>query len=250
MKFGDDIFVNRAQSHAAISILYPQVRRNELTQLLQRLDLSKGHRVCDFQAAGGFLSYGILESQQNVNLTMVEPSASLAEHIEVPGAVICSPLLAVPRPTGFFDRLGCLAGLHHEERPLLPIFEIYRLLNHGGLAVVAEVEANSTPARWLNEFVDKHTTNGHEGRFVSFGEMSSTFKAAGFQSVVEEKLDVPWYFSDTRQMLLFVRAIFGLYSVPDAVLTEALSHYFKLTLGSGPIEMAWSLIYCSGRKVV
>ena len=112
----------------------------------------------------------------------------------------------------------------------------------------ADVRQGSRVARWLNDFVDRHNPEGHDGKFFHEGEMAQLFNAAGFTGVLEETVRYTWNFDSVERMIWFCRTLFGIAADGDTILkgiTEILGYQRRR---DGAVHMNWELIRAVGRK--
>lgn len=228
---------------------FPEARRVELDQLLALVTLFPGMTVLDLQAAGGFVAdevHRILAGQ--VQCLCIEPSAVLRARINPVHQAFAD---SVDHLQSIRDRscdlvLG-LAGLHHSALIARTLAEVYRVLRPDGVFAVCDIEAQSPIAKWLNEFVNVHSPQGHRGKFLSAQELQSALSATGFKGVEVARREVPWRFGDERAAQNFLRGLFGL-RCDSAQLKIGMAEYLECaTLPTG-YTVGWSLLYARGIK--
>jgi len=238
-----------AISDDAVMAEFPNARRLERDTLLSMVDVRSGAVVVDLQAAGGYLSDAIYEVLNgNAQCICVEPTPQLNKRIRDVHRVCIDPLdrLQSIQDESVDVVLG-LAGLHHSPMPACTLLESFRILKPGGQFAVCDVERESAMAKWLNEYVDTNTSNGHKGWFFKPGEILGQLEAAGFDAVVEEKRYVPWVFERQTHMVRFFRGLFGLQASAQQV-EAAIHRYLNVRFADGQILVDWYLIYASATK--
>lgn len=115
--------------------------------------------------------------------------------------VICAPTSAVPIKDNFADVVAILVGLHHRSDRAAIFTEARRILKPGGRIVVAEVQAGSTTAAYLD------SVPMHRGLYPV--SLAAEMAAAGFVDCVEDVVDCPWVFDSEEQARAYVEALFA-----------------------------------------
>jgi SAM-dependent methyltransferase len=229
--------------HRAAEETAPDARLEERDAALARLQLTDKHVVCDVPAWGGYFSRGVVNPARVICL---DPTPAI---VNCPGAkVIGSGPLEHSLRTASVDRLVSLVGLHHHPRPQMYVKESFRVLRSTGVAVFSEVLAASPVAVFLNEDVDRYAQRGHKGIFLPVGGLASLLTTAGFQSVVEEVVNLKWRFDNTLQMTRFVMRLFAMVKATDMQVQTALEKCFTITNEGGKVCLPWPLVYGVGVK--
>lgn len=238
-------------SDRRVTAQFGAVRANERDTLLSLVRLRPGMTVLDVQAAGGYLSDEVHRRLEGrVTCVCLEPSADLRAGLNPAFRAIDNPVEEFPDVAdASIDLVLGLAGLHHSESHAATLRECHRVLRPGGELAMCDVEAGSHVATWLNDYVDRHNTAGHRGRFPAAGAMAAQLEALGFDRVRESARDVPWVFPDRRDIPVFFKALFGLTPALEEI-DRAMDRYFSLQSTPHGIELGWTLLYASGRKPV
>lgn len=228
---------------------YPNARDAELQALLNLAPLFPGCSVVDIQAAGGYLSDGIYnELHGNVELICIEPEKALNQRLNPNYRVVEDKVEKWSSiESGTVDIVVGLAGLHHSQDQQSTVDEAFRVLKAGGFFAICDVIDDSPVANWLNDYVDKYSVNGHQGDFLSVGEIRSLMKTSGFNNLRESIESVPWMLPDTEHVALFFKGLFGLKPSVEEVQT-AIRQYFNLLEGENFTKVPWQLIYALGQK--
>ncbi len=244
-----DSFARRHAHFAAANASHPDARRAERDHLLDLIDPRPGARICDLQSASGFVARGIRERWgETVQVVSVEPSPSLARTLPPADRPVNASLEALPLVGECTDFVVSLAGTHHSPDLASIAREAWRVLRPGGVCALCEVERGTPMDRWLNEFVDSWTSDGHDGHFVAPGELSEALHAAGFVGVREERAAVPWRFSSVEEMVTFCRTLFGLGRATPEVVLEGIHKHLELDERESLVVLEWSLLYARAER--
>lgn len=243
------IFNRRGHHYTDAVKRHAAARKRERDVLLDFLAARAGETILDAPAGGGYVADGIralLGDQSKV--VCVEPAERFAAAIDPAFEVLVAPLEATPLPDASCDAVASLAGLHHFSDKLPVYLEWFRLLKGGGRVVVADVEAETPPARFLNVYVHRHTPDGHEGFFLRPGDLTRDLERVGFERVEEQHVAVPWIFPDELHMAEFCHSLFCLTGTTPAAVADELSRWIDLERIPDGIQMNWSLRYAIARR--
>lgn len=239
------LFDARGALYSLANRMFPEARAEEARQLFSQLDLAADAGWLDISAGGGYLSARALEEGLPPARASCDGSfvfLSTSSRLERASVARAE---ALPFADGAFSGAACLAALHHSEEPERLVAELLRVTRRGGRAAIGDVVAESAAARFLNGFVDRHTEQGHRGRFFHPAQLAGFFAAAGGSQVRSCRVEVPWVFAKQAEALLFARQLFGLApDVSDAELAEAL-RWLGAPVEEGPVRIAWSMAFAS-----
>ena len=234
------IFEARGLAHDEAFRRYPMACRDECRAILELASPRAGETLLDAPSAGGFLSWHI--DVPGLRVVAADPSPVL--HSLCRQRVADShlaPLWKLPLADGQVDVIVCLAGLHHEPRLQDVFTEFWRLLRPGGRLAIAEVEAGSAPGDFLNGFVHRHNSHGHQGMFVD-DRYRHGLAGAGFAIGSDHESCYHWKFESRLAMADCLRLMFGIDQASPQQIIDAVEQTLGTDeLSDGQTGMRWSL---------
>ncbi len=239
------LFDQRGDLYSRANRLYPEARAEEAATLLSYLALSAGARWLDVSAGGGYLSERA--RAQGLPPARFSCDGSLAFLLSGGGSASGCVAAAerLPFPDGRFAAAASLAALHHSEDPRAACRELLRVTSRAGRAVLGDAAAGSETARFLNSFVDRHTSSGHRGRFYSPEELEGFFAAAGGRDARGVQARLFWRLPSRADAVVFFRSLFGLVpSTTDSEIEEALNDLGAASK-EGTFAIPWTMNYAS-----
>ena len=225
-----EIFAERGNHYHAAMLRFPRARDAEFDALFSARPLAAGERILDVPAGGGYLARRVPAGVEVVGLELTEGF----------GAGV--PLYARqgPWPHGRFDRAVCLAALHHMDDPFGFLASLSSRLAPGGMLHVADVLQGSPLSGFLDGFVGRYNTTGHEGRYLD--PSAPQWQELG--RVLRRREDpCPWRFPDTGALVAFCAALFGLVDCPADALLDALSRDVGIVADGDGVALQWRLAY-------
>lgn len=205
-----DIFDQRGKLYHQAMMDYPLARQAEFKTVLSELDLGPGLTLCDVPSGGGYLRNFI--SVPGVKLYFVETSKAFAQETEGLSdstPLFCKTIADLPLSDGTVDRVVSLAGLHHIDPQVDFYREAHRILASNGILVLADVQGGSGVDRFLNDFVDQHSSMGHKGIFLT-GQTLIDLKKCGFQIASAQLKSYAWQFPSSTAMAHYCQMLFGI----------------------------------------
>jgi SAM-dependent methyltransferase len=240
---------DRIRLYNEANALCPHARAIERRRLVERLELRPGLAICDVGAGGGYLSDGIREALGGrCHIVCVENSEHFAESLRGAYATVLCSLSRLEVESASFDRVACLAGIHHQHDKARFFHEAYRILRPGGLLAVGDVLDGSAPARFLNEAVDRHSDLGHDGRFLTHGAATAWMEAAGFRDVGEAYETYTWDFPDEPTLTRYCKSLFRMTKAAPTEVERELRSYLGIESDERGARLHWGLLFATGRK--
>lgn len=240
------IFDERGASYHKAMAKYPDVRRNEFIQSLQIADVRPNHTVADFPSGGGYLSSYLDESNLCICIESSQVFADFCKAKALEVSMLSGDTTSLADNS--VDRVVSIAGLHHEENKIPLLSEMCRILKPGGIACVADVEADSSVANFLDTIVNKFTSIGHQGSYFSGGNCTD-FEQAGFNVIQNRLLNYDWVFESIKHMIDYCRLIFGL-EADDQEIISGVEEFLGYTEKDDKILMPWQLMCWDAKREI
>lgn len=247
-----EIFKARGHLYNEAGSQCPEAREAERAALIDRLAPSTGEIIVDAPAGGGYPADGLRRRLGDaVRVICVEPAEHFGAAIQPVFEKRHEPVDRTSLAFDSVDAVASLAGLHHFCDKGTVYQEWWRIITPGGRLVIADVQAATPTAEFLNVFVHENTPGGHEGFFVQPGEWSRDLVDAGFVVVSEELLSVPWRYPDRLTMEKLCHRLFGVSKTDSQSTGRAIDTILGATSdASGGCKMEWQLRYASAFKPV
>jgi SAM-dependent methyltransferase len=241
------IFTRRGADYDSAMRRFPEARREEFAAILDLAAPRPGETLIDLPAGGGYLQDYL--DPDAIHLIAIEPAPVFHALCRTRvGESHLVPLTALPLPDQHADVVLSLAGLHHETRRLEIFREVIRVLRPRGRFAIAEVAANSGPARFLNEFVHQHNPNGHEGLFAD-DDFRAKLTQAGFTVVHDDVVNYHWQFHSQADMAEYLHLLFGLALATHEQIIDGVAQYLGFDLlPDENVRMNWSIRRLLGIK--
>lgn len=227
-------FNNRAHLYSNAIEIYNNVLDEEIMTAIHNLDLKKNDVLLNV-FAGGIPIDKYINKRLNIKYLAFDIHKDF-----ITDSIQQFSFDKIPIQSNSVNKIICLATLHHlniDERNTL-YNEFYRVLKPSGMLVIADVICNSSQAKWLNEFVNKYNSNGHNGLFFTDNDSRLIEKNGFIVDVCINKYN--WNFKDEKCLLNFCRLLFGLdLCTDDNILLNSIKKYLHYNNGKIP----WELIY-------
>lgn len=245
MKSYDELFQFRGSSYDTAMQAFPGARDQEFFQVLRYAMPEAGMVVADVPAGGGYLKQYLPEGAV---WRPHEPCSSFTNHKNLQAEKTDTPLCPLPWEHCEVDVLVSIAGIHHVDDKL-PLFrEFFRVVRPGGKLVISDVAEDSPVAEFLDEYVGKYNSTGHDGVFLN-AETVGKLEEAGwvYDSSAMEKFF--WVFDDRHSMALFCHGLFDICKTePEHTIAEIESRLGVVELSDGRVGMKWELMTVSSVK--
>ena len=82
----------------------------------------------------------------------------------------------------YFDKAVCLGGFHHIENQIQIIKTLYSKMKKDGVLCIGDFADNSPVQQYFDEKIDKITSTGHIGFFLTVSRMVNLGRMAGFRA--------------------------------------------------------------------
>ncbi|MDA0266476.1 MAG: methyltransferase domain-containing protein [Cyanobacteria bacterium] len=237
-----DIFNQRGQRYHQAMVDYPLARQAEFAAVLDLLELSPHSILCDAPSGGGYLRNFI--AVPGVKLYSVETSAAFAQETAGVGdntTLLCKTIADLPLMSGSVDRVVSLAGLHHVDPQIDFYREAQRILVPDGIFVVADVQAGSGVDRFLNGFVDQHSTMGHQGLFLGKHTLAE-LTACGFEIASAQLQSYTWQFPTPVAMARYCQMLFGINQADTPAILDGIQTCVGYEITDTGCQMNWELL--------
>lgn len=235
-----DIFNIRGAAYHQAMQQYPTARDEEFVTMIRLLQPAPGQTIVDMPSGGGYLR-GYLTSD-DIELIAIETTQAFFDQCredETTQARLCE-LSDTGLPDGSVDAVVSIAGLHHVEDRVAVFGEIYRILKDDGKFCIADVEKGSPTDGFLNTFVDKHNSMGHEGLFID-DTFRKNLQQTGFEINIDRSESYCWNFVDADEMIDYCILMFGLDEAEPDQVREGIKKYQGFNVRNGRCRMNWSL---------
>ena len=246
-----DTFAQRGGRYERSMARSPDVRLEEFGAMLRRLRPLAGERVLDVPSGGAYLRPLLPAKVRYVAVDEADQFHQACRGRLRPGdRALRAPAHQLPVASSSCHAVCSVAG-RHPQHDRLPIYrEWYRVLKPGGRVVRADVAEGSAVGAFLNGFVDRYNSQGHDGLFLSDAD-GAALAAAGFRDIHREDVHYHWRFRDAAHVREFCAGLFGLDRVgASGALVRTLVADLGLcvaTDGSGWL-LPWTLRYFAGRR--
>lgn len=209
---------------------YPAARTAEFDQVFAARALAAGETLLDVPAGGGYLARHL---GPHVTVTPLEFTAGFSSDV----AVVAQDSAW---PVDKFDRVVCLAALHHIPDRAAFATRLRGHVRPGGTLHVADVDAASSICDFLDGFVGRYNGTGHTGAYI---DRNVDWLAAGHPVTRNEERACPWVFDSHAQMLDFCMGLFGLEGCSRHDLLDALQCTVGLSEAPDCVRLNWRLRY-------
>jgi hypothetical protein len=139
--------------------------------------------------------------------------------------------------------------MHHVKDKARSLREFQRVLAPSGIAVIADVEEGTDTAGFLNGFVDRFNSMGHDGRFLN-GDFYQSTGASGFRLREVRRPSIHWNFDNRDEMAAFCTQLFGLDLAKMADVQAGIEEYLGCEDTREGVALNWQLSYAILDKAV
>jgi SAM-dependent methyltransferase len=218
---------------------YPDVRSYEFESLISTIDFSNIKNVLDIPSGGGYLKKYL---PKNIELI----SADFSEGFTNENIQLAKPT-QFPYSDNSFDLVLSLSGLHHLDDVPKFVHECLRTLKENGSFVFSDVKRNSPVDFFLNEFVNKYNSLGHNGVFFTENSFNE-FPLLQEKIIRTQYNQYPFVFKDKSEMLCFFSFFFGLDKANENIIYDGIRDILGIKSTERGIEVDWGLIQFEFKK--
>ena len=244
-----DIFNQRGSAYHQGMLKYPLARYEEFKQIIQLAEIKDGNIICDIPSGGCYLSNFI---DRKVKIFSVETSSQFIKYTQTSEnnrVLVCEDLADIPLPQASVDRIISLAGLHHLSDKFAFYQEAYRLLKPGGLFCIADAFHDSKVAKFLNIFVNRHNSMGHQGEFLN-SHTARELEAANFQVIYNSPISYFWQFNSPQAMTKYCQLLFAMDRADELKIIEGIKTYLGYQIKEEKCYMNWELHFIKCRAIL
>ncbi len=227
------IFDARGNLYDAAMRRAPEARRTEFENLMLAHPVKAGDVVIDLPAGGGYLRRHL---PRNVTYAGLE----IAHGFGAPDVPVIEWDEAWPAPPA--DHVFCVAALHHFDDHEAAIGRLLSAAKPGGIVHIADVTADSGVSRFLDGFVGDHNGMGHDGHYLSAGDLPFREKL-----IRCEVCACPWVFENRAELVAFAGGLFGVVDAAPADVEAALEKHVGIADTPRGPALNWSLLYADYR---
>jgi ubiquinone/menaquinone biosynthesis C-methylase UbiE len=232
------IFEKRANDYHYAMQKYPDVRSYEFESLIGNTDFSNIKNVLDIPSGGGYLKKYL---PKNIELI----SADFSEGFTNENIQLANPT-QFTYPDNSFDLVLSLSGLHHLNDVPKFVNECLRVLKQNGSFIFSDVKKDTAVDFFLNEFVNKYNSLGHNGIF--FTENSFNDLPLQEKIIRTQYNQYPFLFKDKSDMLSFFSYFFGLDKANENIIYDGIRDILGVKSTENGLEVDWGLIQFEFKK--
>lgn len=233
------LFQNRANDYHFAMKKFPNVRDNEFNSLIASIDFTEIKEILDVPSGGGYLRNYI---PNYINLK----SADFSEGFIDDSIKLVSPE-KLPFESNIYDAVFSLSGMHHLANVPLFVEECMRVLKNNGTFVFADVQKNTSVDCFLNEFVNKYNSLGHEGDFF-YKDFFINYPTLQSKIIDCQYNEYPFVFKNLEEMTHFFKLFFGLDKASNEIILEGVQDILGIKENNNSIEVNWGLIQFQFKK--
>jgi len=233
------IFIKRANDYHYAMQKYPDARFYEFESLISTTDFSSIKKVLDIPSGGGYLKKHI---PRNIELI----SADFSEGFTNENIQLANPT-QLAYSDNSFDLVLSLSGLHHLNDVPKFIHECLRILKENGSFIFSDVKRDSPVDFFLNEFVNKYNSLGHNGAFFTENSFNE-FPLLQEKIIRTQYNQYPFVFKGKSEMLCFFSFFFGLDKADENIIYDGIRDILGIKSTENGIEVDWGLIQFEFKK--
>jgi SAM-dependent methyltransferase len=237
-----EIFDQRGEAYHRAMVEFPEAREAEFREIIRLADPRPGQVLCDVPSGGGYLQRYI--RIPGCDVTAVETSEAFFRFCSErdAGRAVLSDLDHIALPSRSVDCVISLAGVHHLGDRAAFFREARRILRPGGTFCVADVKAGTATARFLNIFVNRFNSMGHEGMFFD-EDAPAELEAVGFTVLEHYYRPYYWSFARIEDMCRYLTLLLGLDRATPEDVQAGVSRFLGYETANNACRMNWGLLF-------
>ncbi len=252
---------NRGKNYRLANDRIPTARYHEFLQMYFKIAPAQGQIIVECGTGNGFLTIPLAQRVGSEgHVYTLDDSASNLEAVRQKAQELKLNNITfvhlnddyfqtgkLPLDSGLANTVATLATFHHfDEMRKTALKEFQRLLKKDGKIVIGDVEHNTKPQRYFDDFVHHVCSTGHDHRFMTPPSLQMLSYDCGLKIEDWQRLFVPWEFGSTEQMGEFLHTIHdATCSVQESV--AAAERYLGLTRFNDRFVLHWELFFATLR---
>jgi len=233
-----DIFNKRGNSYSYAMNQFPYARHNEFTTLIELLDIKNDDKIVDLPSGGGYLKKHL---NTDAEIYSVDPAGMFIQQ-KVKSKCYLSDITSTPFNDSFFDKAYSLAGTHHLTNKKRFYKEVSRILKPSAIFAYADVAKDTNADRFLNLYVNKYNSLGHDGDFLDINITTNELLNSGFSQVNSRLKNYSWVFSSELHAIIFFRHLFGLNLATDKQIIDGIEKHLHISHNENTFNVQWQLL--------
>lgn len=225
----------------------PDARKLEFSYPMELAAPGDREVMVDFPSAGGYPGPYLHQIAPDAVYHAVEHTP---EYKNAGLPVIAGTWDSLPFADHAVDIVLTLAALHHVY-PGREMFyrECNRILQPGGRLIIADVAEGTAADRFLSEFVNEFSPEGHVARFFKEETDVPEIEQEGFMVSHYEVRSFHWFYPDKQTAIKFCKGLFRLGLASDDQIWQALNTFLGIEADPGGIRMGWQLAMIRADKI-
>ena len=226
--------------------LCPRARQFELRKPVELATPRTGEVIVDFPSAGSYFQPYLDEICPTATIRAVE---HVRDYIDANDTILGGTWERLPFADQSVDVVITLAAIHHVLSGREAFYrECHRILRPGGRLIIGDVEAGSPPDSFLNDFVDRFSSQGHEAEFLNRQTEEPRLVAAGFSIVHYDAPAYAWSFPNKATTIRFCGDLFRLDEATDDEIWQGVSDYLGVEDRTDEVRLNWQLAFVRANR--
>lgn len=214
---------NRGKNYRRANDTLPSARHHEFLQTFHKINPKPGDVIVECGTGNGFLTiplaqavgptghvFTLDDSQSNLE-AVTKKAHALGLHNNITTVHLDQEYFRTgifPVKSACADTIATLATFHHyDDMRLAALKEFRRILKKNGKIVIGDVEHDTKPQKYFDDFVHHICSTGHDHRFMTKEILSILAEESGLVVEAWERIYVPWQFNSLETMGTFLHTI-------------------------------------------